>query len=290
MNRKFAASWGAMALMVLAACAEETPANNAAPQEMVELYALDCGRITLSDADVFADDGAYAGQAKELVDPCYLIRHPMGDMIWDAGLPAAIADAPEGVDNGPFHLELETTLTDQLARLGLTPEDIDIIAFSHSHFDHVGQASMFTNARWIVDADERAWMFRDEARADSQTFGLIAPLETWPSTTLIEGAEDFDVFGDGRVLIVQAPGHTPGHTVLVVKLPNSGPFILSGDMWHIAESQAARRTPRFNVDREQTIASMDKIEALARDIDAVLIRQHVPADQKLMAPFPNAHD
>ena len=286
MKRAFAALLGAALMSACGQSGPSTEAASAAPE--VKLYAMDCGRISLTDADVFADDGAYEDVAQELVDPCYLIRHPDGDMIWDAGLPTFVGESEGGVDNGPFHLELDTTLPSELAELGLTPDDIDIVSFSHSHFDHVGQVAQFANARWIVDADERAWMFNDENRA-AETFGLVAPLETW-TPTLIEGDGDYDVFGDGSVVIVQAPGHTPGHTILKLELANAGTVLLTGDMWHIAESQEARRVPRFNVDREQTLASMDKVEALAAETDATIIRQHVPADRALIPAFPEALD
>jgi len=94
----------------------------------------------------------------------------------------------------------------------------------------------------------------------TQEFTAYERLET-ARTTLMEGDGDHDVFGDGAVKIVQAPGHTRGHTVLLVTL-NSGPLLLAVDMWHLAESRAARRVPVFNTDRQQTLDSMDKIERL----------------------------
>ena len=86
--------------------------------------------------------------------------------------------------------------------------------------------------------------------------------------------------------IIQAPGHTPGHTVLLVRLPKAGPVLLTGDLWHIAESQAARRVPRFNTDRAQTLESMDKVEALARETHARVVREHVPEDIAALPRFP----
>jgi N-acyl homoserine lactone hydrolase len=94
------------------------------------------------------------------------------------------------------------------------------------------------------------------------------------------------VFGDGKVMIYKAHGHTPGHTVLLVRLAKAGPVILAGDMWHIAESRPARRVPRFNFNREQTLASMDKVEALAKATKARVIMEHVPADFDTLPKFP----
>ncbi len=131
-------------------------------------------------------------------------------------------------------------------------------------------------------------MFRDEART-AKEFPLIAPLENFRHT-LIEGDADYDVFGDGSVTIIQAPGHTPGHTILRVNLPNAGPVLLTGDMWHMAESREARRVPVFNTDRTQTLASMDKIEALAAATNARVVREHVIEDFEALPVFPVALD
>jgi N-acyl homoserine lactone hydrolase len=268
-----------------AACGQtSTGAATPAAAPDVRLYAMDCGRITTTDAGMFADDGSYDGQAKDLVVPCFLVRHPEGDLIFDTGVPEAIADT-EGVTNGPFRITVARKLTDQLAQLQLTPADIEFVSVSHSHFDHAGNAGLFAQSTFIVDADERAYMFRPEARADAQAFAAYAALEN-ADTVLIEGDGDHDVFGDGSVTIVQTPGHTPGHTILRVNLPEAGPVLLTGDLWHIAESRTSRRVPRFNTDRAQTLASMDKFEALARQTGARVVIEHVPADFDALPRFP----
>lgn len=269
------------ALALMSACARPAP-----PPPPIQLYAMECGRITMTDADVFSDEDVFKGQPAELVDPCYLIRHPDGDLIWDAGLPDSLHDQPNGVDSGPFHLSVPSRMVDQLAQLQLAPADIEFLSVSHSHFDHIGTAAAFTAATWIVDADERAWMFRDEARAD-ENFGLYSGLEN-AQTRLIEGGGDYDVFGDGQVTIIQTPGHTPGHTILRVNLANAGTVLLTGDLWHLPQSRERRTVPRFNTDRAQTLESMDKVEALAAETGARVVRQHVTADFEALPHFPEA--
>jgi N-acyl homoserine lactone hydrolase len=276
-----------LACLALNACApagneQAAPAAPAAPD--IALYALDCGRIVTSDAGPFSDDHSYDGQTRELVDPCYLIRHPRGDLLWDTGFPEAVAAMPQGLSNGPFHITLARTLSAQLSDLGLQPADIELLSVSHSHSDHVGNANLFAGATWIVDRDERDYMFSQEARANLQEFTAYERLET-ARTTLIEGADDYDVFGDGAVKIIQAPGHTPGHTVLLVRLA-SGPVLLAGDLWHFAESRPARRVPVFNTDRQQTLDSMDKIEGVVSQTRARVVLQHVPEDFASLPRFP----
>jgi glyoxylase-like metal-dependent hydrolase (beta-lactamase superfamily II) len=182
---------------------------------------------------------------------------------------------------------METKLVDQLAQLELTPEDIEYVSFSHMHADHTGNGNLFAGSTWIVDADERAAMFDAEHRADAQSFNAYNQLEN-AETQLIEGDADYDVFGDGSVRIIQAPGHTPGHTMLLVQLPNAGAVLLTGDMYHLAESRERRTVPTFNTDREQTLASMDKVERIAEENEALVIRQHVQEDFDALPRFPEA--
>lgn len=270
----------AIAALLLAGAASQA---TAAPE--VRLYTMDCGRLTMTNADVFADDGAYKDKPASMVVPCYLIRHPKGDLIWDTGVPQAIADNPGGA--APGGIAVKVKLTDHLKQLRLTPADIEYVSVSHSHFDHIGNAGLFAASTWIVDADERTYAFRPGARADARSFAAYSALET-SKTTLIEGDATHDVFGDGSVTIHQTPGHTPGHTVLLVRLRKAGAVILTGDMWHIAESRAARRVPRFNIDRAMSLRSMDTIEALATANKARVILEHVPADFDSLPKFPKA--
>jgi glyoxylase-like metal-dependent hydrolase (beta-lactamase superfamily II) len=74
----------------------------------------------------------------------------------------------------------------------------------------------------------------------------------------------------------------------LVRLPSAGPVLLTGDMWHMRESREQRLVPAFNVDRAQTIASMDKVEALATETSARIVRQHVPEDFDSLPRFPAA--
>lgn len=259
------------------AAATQAPQDIAAGEESqpskapgLRLYAMDCGRIGMLDLSLFAQSGAYDGQQHEAADMCFLIRHPDGDLLWDAGLPDALNEQEDGMTDGPFKVTVPKTLASQLDAIGVAPDDIDFFSISHSHFDHVGNAGMFTNATFLIDEDEHAWMFRDEARS-ADTFGLVAPLESAP-TRSFDG--DHDVFGDGLVRIVASPGHTPGHATLLVNLENEGPVLLSGDLYHLIESREKRLVPVFNTDADQTRASMDRFEALADETGARVIIQH----------------
>lgn len=287
-----------LAAVVVAACskveappaapAANAPAPAVAVAPAVKLYAMDCGKLHFDDVDMFADDHSLKGGVRDLVVPCYLIRHPAGDLLWDTGVPEAIAHMPDGLTpkSFPVHITVTKKLSAQLGELGLKPADIEFISFSHMHDDHTGNGNQFAASTWIVDADERAAMFSEQARKGEE-FAGYSQLEN-ARTVLIEGDASHDVYGDGSVVIHQAAGHTPGHTVLLVRTALSGALLLTGDMWHLSESREKRLVPSFNVNREQTLASMDKVEALAKQTGARIVRQHVAEDFASLPAFPAA--
>jgi N-acyl homoserine lactone hydrolase len=245
----------------------------------VQLYALAGGEVTVAGADWadFADDGAYDGRATVLTlpVPAFLVRHPQGDLIWDTGMSRTRTDLGDWATAGP-------SLADQLRQLGLEAGEIRFLALSHGHWDHSGNAGLFTGSTWIVNPLERAAMFDADSRA-SQAMDDYGSLES-ADTLLI--TEDHDLFRDGSVVIVQAPGHTPGHSVLLLRLPDAGPILLSGDLWHMVESRRDRHVPNFNTDRHQTLASMDRVEALIASVGARVIVQHDQADFDSLPQFP----
>ena len=243
----------------------------------IRLYTLDGGQVhaTGTDATELSDDGAYAGRTFDMPVPCFLVRHPDGDLMWDSGMSPTRTDLGEWATPGP-------SIASQLSDIGLKPDEIRFVALSHGHWDHSGNGGLFSAATWIVNPLERAAMFDDESR-QSQAMDDYGALET-AETLLIEG--DHDVFGDGSVVIAQAPGHTPGHLVLLLRLAEAGPILLSGDLWHLAESRRHRRVPVYNTDRQQTLASMDRIEALVSREGARVIIQHELADHLAMPKAP----
>jgi glyoxylase-like metal-dependent hydrolase (beta-lactamase superfamily II) len=252
----------------------------------IRLYALDCGRIEIADMDAFADGGQYAGRPGVLPSPCFLIRHPDGDLIWDTGIGDQFAGA-RGVTLLPgYQAFVTTTLKAQLSQLGLSPDKVRYLAFSHEHVDHIGNANLFAKATWLLNKKEHDWVLATATPA-GRLPALLAASATARRRTI---TSDFDVFGDHSVMILQAPGHTPGHQVLLVRLPRSGPVILAGDLYHSLENRAKRRVPRFNTDRAQTLASMDRIEGLARRLHARLVIQHAAEDIGRLPAFPRPLD
>ena len=239
--------------------------------------------MTFADGDLMSDDGRFKGRPIELPLPCFLIRHPRGDLIWDTGPPEAIAKLPAGINIAGARTVVRRTITAQLAELGLRPQDIAYLSISHSHRDHAGNVGLFTNATWLIDPRERAWMLRPGGVPDQQK--ALASLKL----KLID-SDPYDLFGDGSVEIIRAPGHTPGHTVLLLRLAHAGPVLLAGDLWQTDESRRDRLVPRINTDRAETLASMQKIEAVIAASHARVVRQHVMEDVLALPAFPAALD
>ncbi len=274
--------------LMLGACSQGDAPAAGAKEANVKLYTFDCGRIQMNDLSLFTQGDVYDGRTNAASVMCFLVRHPEGDLLWDAGIPAAIHEAgEEGVTSGPFGMTMPKTIEGQLAEIGLTVDDVDYFTPSHSHFDHIGDAGRFAGATLIIDKDERAHMFREEARADEQVFPLYSALE---EAETIEFDGDYDVFGDGTVKILAMPGHTPGHTSLLVQLKDEGPVLLSGDLYHLQESREKRLVPKFNTDVEDTLASMDRFEEIAEETGARVIIQHVMADYDALPRLPGYLD
>jgi N-acyl homoserine lactone hydrolase len=240
----------------------------------VTVYQLDCGRIDIADMDPFADDGSYKGVPRQLVDSCFLIRHPKGDLLWDAGVGDQFA-GPGGVTYMPgFVAHVLVTLKSQLQALGTDPSKIQFLAFSHEHIDHIGNANALTDATWILNKKEHEWTVAHDGHA-AQPPALLTPA-TQAKIKLITG--DYDVFGDGTAKIIAAPGHTPGHQVLLVQSTGQQPLILAGDLWHSYDNYRHDGVPRFNTSRTETLASMAKVRALAKKTGASILISHAPED------------
>jgi len=236
----------------------------------VKLFVFDCGDITVSDVSVFSP-GVDKGKLKKLTNSCYLIKHPQGNLIWDTGLPDGLAKMKNGKTNGPFHLQVKNTLESQLKELGLTPKDITHLGISHFHFDHTGNANLFTKAQLFIQKAEYKAAFGKNAKKYHFSPDSYSKLDR-KMIKVLNG--NHDVFGDGIVTIKPAPGHTPGHQVLYLNLPEFGPLVLSGDLYHFTKNRKHKRVPSFNFDKKQTLVSMDKIEKFVKKSKAKFWIQH----------------
>jgi glyoxylase-like metal-dependent hydrolase (beta-lactamase superfamily II) len=202
-----------------------------------------------------------------------VVEHPAGRLLWDGGLPSAVAQTTGWHRGGTFFSQrLDRPFAEQLAAMGLGMNDFDFMAYSHMHWDHVGVANEVENATLLIQRAEHAAAFAPQITVsggfERSLYDRLADAET----ILLEG--EHDVFGDGRVRIIAAPGHTPGHQVLFVNLQQHGAVILGGDLYHFRFNRENRRVPRFNFDAEQTLESMTRIDDLLSETEAELWIEH----------------
>ena len=237
------------------------------------LYVFDCGLIRHDDITNYGLKNTDT-EVRELFVPCYLIENGEQRLLWDGGLPLEFVGRTDFEVLEGAYVTYEVSLIEQLAAMGLSPDDIDYIAFSHFHLDHVGAGNAFVNSHLLIQRTEHEAAFEhaeDNEIFDPTLYDKLADAET----TLLDG--DHDVFGDGKVWIISAPGHTPGHQVLYLELANTGRVVLSGDLYHFEKSRELGAVPEFNTDPEQTRQSFARVDRLLDETGATLWIEHSKA-------------
>jgi N-acyl homoserine lactone hydrolase len=245
----------------------------------VRLYIFDCGRLKSPNPQVLLDHGV---ATTDMAVTAYLIVHPRGTLLWDTCVIPDDMIKPEGTTEA--RATASKTLRGQLVQIGYKPDDITYLALSHSHYDHSANANEFASSTWLVSKAERDFMFPDPPPPPPSNPGSGRGVTAATAasrysalkdskTKLIEG--NYDVFGDGTVIIVPTPGHTPGHQSLLVKLAKTGPVILAGDLYHYpAEVTDRAFNPYGSKTSEMENESRAKIDALMKQTGAQLWISH----------------
>ena len=253
---------GWFAIAALAASAAQVGAQAAftaaTPPSRVRLYVFDCGVINVNRAGTerYNVTPEEVGETRFVV-PCFLVAHPRGTLIWDLGVvpDGTVPEATSPIAPG------KGTLRSQLAEVGYRPEDLTYFAFSHAHGDHVANANLFAASTWLARPAERAFMWEEgNTRVNRAYFDGIKE-----SKSISLDTDEYDVFGDGTVVIKAAPGHSPGHQVLVLSLAATGRIMLAGDLYHYPQERTLQRQPPANeFSVEQSAASRAMIEEYLR--------------------------
>jgi glyoxylase-like metal-dependent hydrolase (beta-lactamase superfamily II) len=263
-------------LLLAGLCAASLIAQQALAQAPeLSLARLDCG--TPAEPTVvnqrFSDTYAYGDLKLQLIYSCYLVKHGDEYLLWDTGHAMTTPKVAPKV-----------SLVDQLAQINLKPEQIKYVGISHYHGDHVGQVGSFPKATLLIGKGDWDVLTSPKPPENAAT----APFANW-----IKGegkvepvALDKDVFGDGSVIMVYTPGHTPGHHSLIVKLRQMGTVVLSGDLAHFHENYDTNGVPTFNTDRAQTLASLDRVKKIVALNKATFIIQHDARDLDKLPVFP----
>jgi N-acyl homoserine lactone hydrolase len=257
----------------------QTSAHKAQAPRTLRLYIFDCGVLHNSDMGRFNLTPQDVTTTDMSMD-CFLIAHPKGNLIWDTGAVPDDSWTPTGkmitqhitlADGTKRDADVDKTLRAQLAEIGYAPSDINYLALSHYHYDHTANANEFAGATWLVRQNERDAMFGGKYSGSLQpsTFSALQK-----SKTIIIKTDDYDVFGDGTVIIKSAPGHTQGHQVLYLKLAKIGGVVLSGDLYHYPAEITLKRVPTFEFSQDQTRASRVAIDEFLKKSGAQLWIQH----------------
>jgi N-acyl homoserine lactone hydrolase len=261
-----------LSLFAFAAALIATRAGDNHPKvpKTVRLYVFDCGVIKGLDPALFN----FKREEVKTIDfavPCYLIVDPRGTLIWDVGVipDSAFKDDGQPVTQGPS--TATRTLKSQLAEIGYSPEDITYLAHSHYHGDHIANSNEFAASTWLVRPVERDAMFADKPPqlVDPKNYDKLKNAQT-----VLITKDEYDVFGDGKVIIKYAPGHTPGHQVLILHLKKTGDVMLAGDLYHYPEERGSGRVPTFEYNKEQSLASRAMIEDYCKKTKTQLWIEH----------------
>ncbi len=256
------------------------------PPKTPRLYVIDCGLLTMSGPQLFGFTKEEIGEKQPFAVPCYLVVHPKGTLMWDTGVipDAQVNGQTQGIST------VTKTLKASLAEIGYQPSDITYLGLSHLHSDHTANANDFAGSTWLVHQAERDAMFappaapggRGRGGPDNKTFYN----KLKDSKTKILTDADYDVFGDGTVVIQYAPGHTPGHQILFLRLKESGPILIAGDLYHLPQEITMHRFPSFEFDKEQSAVSRAKVEAFLKTSGARLWIEHDLATFTLLKKSP----
>ena len=256
-------------------------ANLQSEDSKLRLYVLECGHMDMSGWPYFEEMYGVQHDAVEIAaqaNPCFLVVNGDKSLIWDGGFPDYTPASPSPGPHGVI-VSMPVKLNDQLAEIGISPREIDYFAVSHLHFDHLGNWSYFKTSEIIVQ--ELEWEAATSKNLENQIgydSSITANLADLDNLQLING--DYDVFGDGSVMLIYAPGHTNGSQFIVVKLRDFGPVIISGDVIHFREELEHGVVPNFNIDAEESKRSIQKIVEYAEKLDGKLWIQHDPVQHK----------
>jgi glyoxylase-like metal-dependent hydrolase (beta-lactamase superfamily II) len=191
----------------------------------MSLTRLDCGtpQAPIPVNERFSDTFSYGDLKIQFVFSCYLIKHGDQYLLWDTGHSMTAPNVAPKV-----------SIIDQLDKIGVKPEQITYVGISHYHADHTGQVASFPKATLLIGLGD--W---NAITAPKPAAGVnFAPFEGWikGDNKVEPQPNDKDVFGDGSVIMLNTPGHTPGHHSLLVKLPQMGNVVISGDAVHFREN------------------------------------------------------
>ncbi len=228
----------------------------------MKMHALSGGRLRMSRR-IFYPDAPREAKV-DIPVSCFLLRHEQGNVLFDTGCHPSIATAAEARWGGLAKMMApisgpDDNVVSQLACTGVDPDDIDVVVCSHFHPDHCGCSGFFRNATVICHQLEL-----EAAEAPNAGQMGYRPVD-WDQGRPIETIDgERDLFGDGRIMLLPMPGHTPGMICAAVTLDHAGQFLLASDAVSVGASLAQDYAPRNTWDADALLASMAEIRHIER--------------------------
>ena len=214
----------------------------------------------------------------------YLIQTDDGkNILVDTGMDKVHIEDPEATFRGTAFgevLKVQMTANDyvvnQLARLGLQPEDIDQLVATHFHFDHAGNTRDFTASEIVVQRDCYNDIMRDDAPYPRATFDI--PNLKWH---IVDG----DVEIAPGVTLLKTPGHVPGHMSVLVDLPEAGKMVIGIDTIYVQDNLDKDNWGAYS-DPIAARASAKKLQEIAQREGAMLLYGHDPYQWETLKKAP----
>jgi len=239
--------------------------------------------------------GRGLGTKFEVPVPFFLIQHPKGNLLYDTGNAKELAvDARKHwgavVDAYEPIMSRDQYCVENLLKIGVKAEDINYIVMSHLHLDHAGGVKDFPNAQIFVQRSEMEWAYTCDFY---QKGAYIKADFDYPlNYHFIEGWREnpYDLFGDGSVTIWFTPGHTPGHQTMLVDLPKSGKFLLTGDACYTTEILNEDVLPGLVWNCQETVKSIKKIRHIREALGATIVTGHDPDSWKAFKKAPEYYE
>jgi N-acyl homoserine lactone hydrolase len=260
------------------------------------LYILNGGIGRAADAGAWKNMMVPPGTSIDISAYAHLIKHGDTWMMFDTSTNDNYAKIPGGAGTGIRWIKTEAqTLPPQLKAVGITPADVKYVGISHNHADHTGNVEQFKSAEVLIQRREYDFMFKNGSTGPAGPPNLEGPVfDKNHAHKLLDG--DYDVFGDGSVILFYTGGHTLGSQICLVRLKNTGYVLLSGDAVHLRSNFDTRRIPRIagaNDENQWLWAvplAFDRIAALMSTYKAQLWVHHDIDDYKSRKFAPKYYD
>jgi glyoxylase-like metal-dependent hydrolase (beta-lactamase superfamily II) len=249
----------------------------------LKVYAFTCGWLTLPKALLLEGETG----SMTVPVPSYLIDHPKGRALFDTGLHMDTqTDAARRLGRlarfHTVHFSAGEEIASHLQRLGIVPDRIDFIVNSHLHFDHCGGNEQLANATLLIQRLE--WDAAHDADLIERVYYDRNDYDHGHRIRAIDG--EHDVFGDGSVVCIPTPGHTPGHQSLRVRI-GAQTMVLTGDACYLRRTLEDLHLPTTAYDRKQMLESLHRLRTL-RDNGSMIVTGHDPEMWKSIPQAPLA--